>query len=413
MRTHDPRQIAEDLRNHLATHDRRLLFLFGAGTSCAVNVAAEPDAGVRKPFVPLIPGIAGLTEVCAGAVAELGADEAKAWELLARGSGVAGGAKNVEAILSSVRMKIDAIGVDETLVGLDRDALMSVEARICRSIARVVNPPEDAIPSRVPHDAFASWVRRAVRTVPLEIFTTNYDVLIERALEASRLPVFDGFVGAHRPFFFSDCLDDESQLPGPHSVRLWKLHGSVNWRLEDGSGGKRIVRGAPSETGELILPSNRKYDESRKQPYVAFMDRLSRRLNDDHALLITCGYNFGDDHVDAIIYSALDSRPSTNVIALHYGDLQADSPLAVTAIGSPNLTVIGPNAGVVSGEWGEWRLAVPVDERTASFMDHAFDSNAMPEEAPSDGESLDLRGRMRLGDFKWFCRFLEAMGSDR
>ncbi len=41
MITHDPRQVSEDLRNHLAMHDRRLSFLFGAGTSSAVNIAPE------------------------------------------------------------------------------------------------------------------------------------------------------------------------------------------------------------------------------------------------------------------------------------------------------------------------------------------------------------------------------------
>jgi len=31
VNTHDPRQVIEDLRNHLAAHDRRLAFLFVGG----------------------------------------------------------------------------------------------------------------------------------------------------------------------------------------------------------------------------------------------------------------------------------------------------------------------------------------------------------------------------------------------
>jgi hypothetical protein len=34
-----------------------------------------------------------------------------------------------------------------------------------------------------------------------EIFTTNYDLVIEKSLEAIRAPYFDGFVGSYEPFF--------------------------------------------------------------------------------------------------------------------------------------------------------------------------------------------------------------------
>ena len=37
MITHDAGQVAEDLRNHLATHDRRLSFFFVAETPCVIK----------------------------------------------------------------------------------------------------------------------------------------------------------------------------------------------------------------------------------------------------------------------------------------------------------------------------------------------------------------------------------------
>ena len=46
-------------------------------------------------------------------------------------------------------------------------------------------------------------------------------------------------------------------------------------------------------------------------------------------------------------------------------------------------------------------------------MDLAFDSNALPEEEGSPAAvAADLTGKMRLGDFNWFCRFLDAMGAN-
>lgn len=413
MSTHDPRQVIEDVRDHLAAHDRRLAFLFGAGTSSAVNIAPASAAGEKPKHEPLIPGIDALTKVCGTAVGALGASHAAAWDTLVTQCEQDGRLANVENVLSKVRMKIDAIGEGETLVGLDRDQLRDIERKICAAMAKEVNPAEDKIPNRTPHDDFAAWVKKVNRTAPLEIFTTNYDVLFERAFERSRVPVFDGFVGTYHPFFYPECLDDDDLLPKSKWIRLWKLHGSVNWLLEHGTTGRRIIRSHPSASGELILPSHRKYDESRKQPYVAYMDRLSRILNSEHALLITCGYGFRDEHVNAILYGALDNRNTANIIALQFHDLKENDDIVDAAVRRSNLTVIGSNGAVISGVWGLWQLTQPVDNKTCSFMDTGFDSNALPEEEGSPAAaSSDLKGRMRLGDFNWFCRFLNAMGPD-
>jgi len=408
MITHDPRQVAEDLRNHLAMHDRRLFFLFGAGTSSAVNVAPDPPAGEKPKYEPLIPGIDGLTKLCREAVCDLSTDHEKAWDKLVKQCKKDGRRVNVEDILSNVRMKIDAIGENETLVGLDRGKLIDFENKICTTIAKTVNPE---IPENTPHNELASWVRKVNRTEPIEVFTTNYDLLFETAFETERVPAFDGFVGMYHPFFYPECLDDEDLLPTSNWIRLWKLHGSVNWILEDSPKGKRIIRSSPTESGELILPSQRKYDESRKQPYMGYMDRLTHILNFEHALLITCGYSFGDEHINAILYSALDNRNTSNIIALQFQELNEEDSLVEAAVRCSNLTVIGPNGGVISGSWGLWQLSQPVDNKTCSFMDTAFDSNALPEDKGSPAAvSPDLTGRMRLGDFNWFCRFLNSMG---
>jgi hypothetical protein len=143
------------------------------------------------------------------------------------------------------------------------------------------------------------------------------------------------------------------------------------------------------------------------------MDRLSRVLNSEHALLITCGYSCGDEHINAILFGALDNRNTANVIALQFKDLNENDSLIDSALRRSNLTVIGPNGGVISGIWGLWQLTQPVDSKTCSFMDSGFDSNALPEdEGFPAAASADLKGRMRIGDFNWFCRFLNAMGPD-
>jgi len=114
--THDPRQVIEDLRNHLAMHDRHLAFLFGAGTSSSINIAPDPPAGQKPKHEPLIPGIDGLTELCRTEVSDMGKSQAEAWEMLVNQCEKDGYPANVENVLSKIRVKIDAIGDGETLL---------------------------------------------------------------------------------------------------------------------------------------------------------------------------------------------------------------------------------------------------------------------------------------------------------
>jgi len=409
LTTHDPRQVIENLRNHLAAHDRHAVFLFGAGTSSSINISPLPEVGKKRGYTPLIPGIDGLTKACEAALASMGTPQAAAWKILVDQCKV-NARVDIEKILSKLRMKIDAVGDGEALLGLSLAQLKEMETAICATIGKATCVDESAIPDSIPHDSFCEWVRKINRIVPIEIFTTNYDILFERAFESQRIPLFDGFVGALRPFFYPECLDSEALLPNVKWLRLWKLHGSVTWHREDRPEGKRVFRAEPTATGEMILPSHWKYDESRKQPFVAYMERLTKVVNTEHSLLITCGYRFGDDHINAILFEALENCHTANVVALQYDDLSPSHVLVAAALRYPNLTAIGPNGGVLSSVWGEWQLSQPVDNKTFGFLDMAFDSNALPEDVGSPASSSDdLRGRLRLGDFRYFCQFLKEM----
>ena len=402
MRTHDPRRFVEKLRDHLASHDRPIAFLFGAGTSAAVNIAPPAKPGTKPKHVPLVPPIGPLTDVCRDAVEALGGPSASAWKSLVSECEESDQDANVENVLTRLRDKVRAVGADQ-LLGLSRSDLDKIERTIRRKIACVAAPDEERIPQELPHHDFAVWVQQAERKYPVELFTTNYDPLLERALEDLKIPVFDGFVGSYAPFFSADVVAREDLLPGSGWVRLWKIHGSVNWTLVDRWGSSLVCRGAISKEGEMILPSDRKYDESRKMPYRALVDRLEAALAIPGALLVTCGFSFGDQHLNAAIWGALENRPRTHVISLQHSDIRPDDVLAKQAIRLPNLIVVAPNAAVLSGVYGPWRLAAPVDRATRHFLDTVFDSDFEPESEPA------VTGAMRIGDFNRFCRFLTQM----
>jgi SIR2-like domain len=405
--THDPRREVVKIREHLGSHDGLLAFLAGAGTSAAVF-------GTDKS--PLIPTISKLSNACREAVAALGDEHAGAFEeIVSQCENALKAAAppdtdvrnvNVEDVLSAVRTKLSAIGDGDRISGLDRVKLEAVEQEIRTTIATAALPDAARIPERLPHHDLARWISRLGKATAIEIFTTNYDTLFERALEDQRLSVFDGFVGVRRPFFSALTLSRPKSMPGPAWTRLWKLHGSINWTMESfADDSKRIVRASESGGGELIFPSLHKYDESRKQPYVAMLDHLSRVLdNPSGALLVVLGYSFGDQHINEIIFDALDSRDRAHVFAFQFEELSDKHPLIVRAKALPNLLVYGPKTAVLGGVRLPWRLSEPVEDRTAALLDIAFDSNAVP-----DTEEVALEGEFRLGNFKYFASFLGSL----
>jgi hypothetical protein len=178
------------------------------------------------------------------------------------------------------------------------------------------------------------------------------------------------------------------------------MHGSVTWKREDSDGRLRIVRGEPDNSGEMILPSFQKYDESRQQPYAAFMDRLARFLDQDDALLVTCGFSFGDEHINNVIFSAIENRPRTHVYSLQFGEVPDGRDLLGRGQRQRNLIVICPKVGVIGGRRAEWRL-----EQTAPFVDIVFE----PDASVGTGTGPQT-GQMRLGNFTKFCAFLNSMG---
>jgi hypothetical protein len=400
QQTHDAQKTLADLRDHLARHDKPIAFLFGAGTSCSVVL---PVAGTETTR-PLIPAVPGLTEACRKDGVELGGKYEKAWTLLEAQCGEAKQEPHVENILSRLRMMLIAIGKDDTLSGLKVDELQKLEECVRKTIARLVTPDLKELPAEYPHRKFARWLARSSRKSCVEIFTVNYDVLIEHALESERVPVFDGFVGSYQPFFHPDSLRRAEASPGLNWTRVWKMHGSVTWRRIVQDGRSRVVRGEPDPTGEMILPSFQKYDESRQQPYASFTDRLTRFLEQDDALLIVAGFGFGDEHINNLIFGALENRPRTHVYALQFEELAEENVLVKRAYHRSNLVVVGPKTGIIGGRRARW-----APSETPSFMHGVFELRELADD--DEGFPKSNMGLMKIGDFDCFCHFLQSMAS--
>ncbi len=299
---------------------------------------------------------------------------------------------NVENVLASIRTIRELIGNSE---GNEYNGLKGVTAAkqldsaICRAIYEIVcgDPPKGLRP----HLIFSHWLRtlHINRYCPVEIFTTNYDLMLEKAMEQAGVPFFDGFIGSVTPFFAPESVEAEegkvnqSVYPPRAWTRLWKIHGSINWLICSTDGKSRITRLSgpdPSAGDELmIFPSREKYTESRKLPFITFQDRFRKFLSGGESLLIIVGYSFSDEHINEIILQGLRSNPRLAIIALMFWDTNAkpDNPSLVSsdrachyAEENRNLTVFGPDKACIGGITACWEPSVKrKDDEVWPFWD--------------------------------------------
>lgn len=178
----------------------------------------------------------------------------------------------------------------------------------------------------------------------LNIFTTNYDRLIEAGAEIAGLHLLDRFLGNLMPIFRSSRLDLDMHYnpPGIRGeprylegvARYTKLHGSVDWVQTD-----RDIRriglpfGAtdiapffqtPSLCGAtahelMIYPNAAKDRETAGYPYVELFRDFASAVCRPNSVLVTYGYSFGDEHINRTIRDML-TIPSTHLVVISYDD---------------------------------------------------------------------------------------------
>lgn len=320
------------LRENISSYDKRLVFLLGAGASSSV----VDDKNIR-----LFPNLDELTAECKSAVGKLGATFISGWAAIwAECEAATGAAPNVEDVLDRVLLKREALSGTDRLSGLDSGELGQFEATVRETLVRLVHPPNIDDAPLEPHLQFSRWIASAARKFPVEVFTTNYDVLIERALEHSEVNFSDGFSGAYQPFF-TPAITRQYDASSSFQAMLWKLHGSVTWKkIGDPKNGARLTRDTEVVSGELIYPSFRKHDEIEKHPFRLLIRRLLDLLGAHDSFAISSGFSFRDLHITEEICTALRSNPRSHLFAFVYGDGRVDNCIVERAQQLANVTLI-------------------------------------------------------------------------
>lgn len=420
MNTHDPREHIRGIHQILISDKKRIGFLFGAGTSFAT--------GLQNVSVP---AIEQMTKIIFGEVTKHSAVFSAAIEEIQTEIETMKSAFNIETMLSSIEAKRAVIGAG-TLNGLNSAALGELANLVKTHVLKLVSvhknlPANDR--KKLAHSRLANWVQKARRRFPSEIFTTNYDYLFEIALEGSGIPYFDGFSGSYEPFFCPEAVEDIETYP--HLVKLWKMHGSLGWNYRDSD--KTVIRKQivddDAESSILIYPSHLKYNSSKKQPYVGLIDRLCAFLQQDDAVLFTCGYSFGDSHINERIVTSLRRGANSHVVAMYFDEKWTndnkiefgleDEANSVRELATHEtagkMSVYGIRHAVIGGKFGEWRLRDEPKTADSIWVSQYFDEDAA---TPADDkverkgdEHWEGTGRFLLPDFRKLSEFLNDLSS--
>ena len=388
---HNPDQFMSDLRFVLSQGKKRIGFLIGAGAATAIRID-DTTGKIADRGRPLIPDIAGLTEHVFANVQKSEQDTIS----IIKGDlkEIHGDNPNIEAILSRIRLLGQAIG-NSQLHGLNGSGFISLATNICKIIGDKVGadlPKEDN-----PYSELVSWIAGTSREHCVEIFTPNYDLLLEEAFERVKYPYFDGFVGGNEPFFDATSIINDT-LP-TRWAKIWKIHGSLGWESKD----NRIVRKGGRNANQMIYPDHLKYDEIQKLPYSALFERLRSFLLTPDSLLITTGFSFFDAHITAVIQESLNANANSAVFAFQYKNLNEEQAAVNLAKKCFNLNVYARDGAVIRGISGAWMLGDNLPSKDWATIRKSY----------WDFGNTETPQSFILGDFKKMARFFALAQSTR
>ena len=387
MEKHEVTRQIEYIHRLLAQNKKPIGFFLGAG--CPLSIKVQKNSDGVSSCEPLIPGILELTKAIADVFSQTPELSTKWTDLinLLNDDGIE--TPNIEKILTLVRA-LKAVAGNGEVRGFRLSELEKLDDKICNVISELVNKELPYGQNSAYHD-LAIWCRSIERDHAVNIFTTNYDLLLEQAFEESGSPYFDGFVGSKKAFFDLGAVENDTSLPS-RWTRLWKIHGSINWRL---GSQQSVIRSVAEDTASnyLIFPSHLKYDQSRKMPYLAMLDRLQSFILKKSSVLFICGYSFGDEHINEVISRSLQSNATTMAFGFMYGGLNEDkySNAEACARLTVNLSLIGGNGAVIGRKFGVWNFEKFDEQQYAEIVER---------------DNAGTLSSVALGDF---CKFAQMV----
>jgi len=238
------------------------------------------------------------------------------------------GKKNVEEFLSSLEglinypMSVDKVNEINEIISLTKKLILERMFKSDESIGKEVYSEFYKKLLAFNEDKEENFKR-------INVFTTNYDMLNEISLEELNIHYFSGFYGLKKRKFnaafynysYSDDmnLNTRNYLVKKDHVNLYKIHGSLSWKIED----DQLLEVQDYEKNSepvIIYPSHTKYNNTNLIVYYStLMREFLNQISKEQTTLISIGFSYSDEHINKLIESAL-TIDSFTLVALLYSD---------------------------------------------------------------------------------------------
>lgn len=281
-----------------------VLVLCGLGTSLAVVDPSDP----AKPAFPTMDDLWTAVEAKAGSSLFNSVRDH-----------VRHSSRNIEDLLSRCQMAQALYGPMPTNAPAEeRKRSEEIDTFIATAELAIRAAMEQRLskPQLSTHSTFLrKLASRSTRVPRADLFTTNYDLCFETAASHIGLPLIDGFSFSTPSRFRAETFDYDIVTSSSYSkerdfvprlLRLYKLHGSINWNLKDGVVEKRIVPDNPA----LIYPQAQKYALSYSPPFLELMARYQTALRSRNLGVLVVGCGLNDRHIAEPLLAAVDANPS-------------------------------------------------------------------------------------------------------
>lgn len=214
------------------------------------------------------------------------------------------------------------------------------------------------------HEAFIKkLLQRPNNLKRANLFTTNYDMAFDYALDNLGVHYINGFTGIHNRCFRPEVYDYDIFYPGQSVsgkvhraekvLRYFKMHGSLSWVATKPSpsnvyGIKEVALDGNFEpdTGKqiMIYPCVSKKTFTLDLPYSELFRQFAQAITQPQSVLYCIGYSFFDEHINDIIYQALTIPSFTLIIANYDKDDFKDnkSMQQLRELNDPRVIVLNP-----------------------------------------------------------------------
>lgn len=313
---------------------QNLVVLLGAGASFHIGSPKVRDLDVVE-----------LRTLVAQAGHALTGDDVNAIQALSGGSGVS----DLEQLLNNLQSAVTFArrcglaniplnsAPQPTLA--TESSLLDLQSKINAALAHACQLPGPQSKLSDPFEAHRTFFSRLVRgrrsNLPRpKVFTTNYDLVIERALDQLGYPYLDGFSGtvdrrlnlAYYALDFHRVQDQPNRVlaRAENTLYLHKLHGSLNWQAVQSRDPVtqietlEVIQVPPLEASKdgsvLIYPTAAKEGDTLSYPYADLLRLLANSLQDVDTAVVCVGYGFWDAHINRILLGAMGMNPGINLL---------------------------------------------------------------------------------------------------